>query len=223
VTVLNPKPGLRLERASAAQLHRPEDDASAALKIQPSPVVDDATFCGASRWTHGKSPRRKSCQAFLADSTPSQSEAGEADRRLMPVPPTSTTDRQVGHLLQSSRKYLARQRRLCVPRVDSRFACGKQSPSTKLGANCLTAVAVPMTTPRQLLPRDPGCQSPTMEKDPQVFRSSAWWVRQCHDHPSNVDAEPVYQMAAFFFLPWALRPATRFAKRSFSINAPITR
>ena len=109
VTVLNPKPGFAwnalpqhnyIDQKIDAKLQR--------LKIQPSPVVDDATFLRrVSLDLTGQIPSPKAVQAFLADPTPSRQKRSKMIDQLIASP--AYMDHWTvkwGDLLQSSRKYL---------------------------------------------------------------------------------------------------------------------
>ncbi len=109
VTVLNPKPGFAWKALPQYNYIDEKIDAKLErLKIQPSPVADDATFLRrVSLDLTGEIPSPAAVQAFLSDPTPSRVKRSKMIDKL--IASQAYVDHWTikwGDLLQSSRKYL---------------------------------------------------------------------------------------------------------------------
>lgn len=201
VTVLNPKPGFAwsalpqhnyIDRHIDAKLKR--------LKIQPSPVVDDAAFLRrASLDLTGQPPKPEQVRAFLAD--PSESRAKRARMIDMLIDSPAFVDHwtvKFADLLQNSRKYLGEKGAYGFQEwIRRRIAAN--TPYDKLVRELLTSRGSSYDEPAAnffRVTRDP---KPTMEKTTQVFMGVRMVCAQCHDHPfERWTQNQYYEMAAFF-------------------------
>ena len=201
VTVLNPKPGFAwkplpeynyIDQKIDAKLQR--------LKIQPSPVVDDADFLRrASLDLTGQIPSPKDVQAFVADPAPSRQKRAKMIDRLIASP--AYVDRWTvkwGDLLQASRKYVG-DKGVYEFRQWIHDSIASNKPYDKMARELLTARGSSYDDPAAnyfRVTRDP---KPTMEKTTQVFLGVRMVCAQCHDHPfERWTQNQYYQMAAFF-------------------------
>jgi hypothetical protein len=201
VTVLNPKPGFVwsappqynfIDRAIDAKLQR--------LHIQPSAVVDDATFLRRiSLDLTGRIPTPKDAQAFLADPTPSRQKRAKMIDRLIASP--AYVDHWTvkwGDLLQSNRKYLG-DKGVYAFREWIHDSIAANKPYDKMVLELLTARGSSYDNPAANYFRVTRDAKPTMEKTTQVFLGVRMVCAQCHDHPfERWTQNQYYQMSAFF-------------------------
>ncbi len=201
VTVLNPKPGFVWSARSQYNYIDQKIDAKLQrLKIQPSPVVDDATFLRrVSLDLTGQIPTPQSVQAFLADQTPSRLKRSKIIDGLIASP--AYTDHWTvkwGDLLQSSRKYLG-DKGVYEFREWIRDSIAANKPYDKMVRELLTARGSSYDNPAANYFRVTRDAKPTMEKTTQVFLGVRMVCTQCHDHPfERWTQNQYYQMAAFF-------------------------
>ena len=207
VTVLNPKPGFAwnplpqynyIDRDIDAKLQR--------LKIQPSPVADDATFLRrVSLDLTGEIPTPAAVHAFLADPAPSRLKRSKLIDRLIGSP--AYVDHWTvkwGDLLQSSRKYLG-DKGVYEFRQWIRDSIAANKPYDTLVRELLTARGSSYDNPAAnyfRVTRDP---KPTMEKTTQVFLGVRMVCTQCHDHPFERWTQNQYYQMSAFFSPVGLR------------------
>jgi hypothetical protein len=207
VTVLNPKPGFAwnalpqhnyIDQKIDAKLQR--------LKIQPSPVIDDATFLRrVSLDLTGQIPTPKAVQAFLADATPSRQKRAKLIDRLIASP--AYTDHWTvkwGDLLQSSRKYLG-DKGVYAFREWIHDSLAANKPFDKMARELLTARGSSYDDPAANYFRVTREPKPTMEKTTQVFLGVRMVCAQCHDHPFERWTQNQYYQMAAFFSPVGLR------------------
>jgi hypothetical protein len=207
VTVLNPKPGFTW---SALPQHNYIDQKIDAklqrLKIQPSPVVDDATFLRrASLDLTGHIATPKAVQAFLADSAPSRQKRAKLIDQLIASP--AYVDHWTvkwGDLLQSSRKYLG-DKGVYAFREWIHDSIAANKPYDKLARELLTARGSSYDDPAANYFRVTRDAKPTMEKTTQVFLGVRMVCAQCHDHPFERWTQNQYYQMAAFFSPVGLR------------------
>ena len=207
MTVLNPKPGFAwkplpqnnyIDRIIDAKLQR--------LKIQPSPVVDDAGFLRrVSLDLTGQLPTPEEVRAFVADAVEDQArrEDRQADRQPGLRGPL---DPQMGRPAAEQPQVSRREGRVRVPRMDPRLHRAEQAATTAWCARCSPRAAVPTTSPEAnffRVTRDP---KPTMEKTTQVFLGVRMVCAQCHDHPFERWTQNQYYEMAAFFSAVGLRP-----------------
>ena len=170
------------------------------LKIQPSPVVDDATFLRrVSLDLTGQIPTPKAVQAFLADPTPSRQKRSKLIDQLIASP--AYIDHWTvkwGDLLQSSRKYLG-DKGVYAFREWIHDSIAANKPYDKMVRELLTARGSSYDDPAANYFRVTRDAKPTMEKTTQVFLGVRMVCAQCHDHPfERWTQNQYYQMAAFF-------------------------
>jgi hypothetical protein len=207
VTVMNPKPGFTwnplpqhnyIDRKIDAKLER--------LKIQPSPVIDDATFLRrASLDLTGQIPSPKAVQAFLADSAPQRQKRAKLIDQLIASP--AYVDHWTvkwGDLLQSSRKYLG-DKGVYAFREWIHDSIAANKPYDKMARELLTARGSSYDDPAANYFRVTRDAKPTMEKTTQVFLGVRMVCAQCHDHPFERWTQNQYYQMAAFFSPVGLR------------------
>ena len=148
VTVLNPKPGFAwkplpqnnyIDRAIDAKLQR--------LKIQPSPLVDDAGFLRrVSLDLTGQLPTPAEVRAFVADASKTKRSTPDrqADRELRV---RRSLDPEVGRPAAEQPQVSGRKRRVRVPRMDSRIHRAEQALRPHGARNARRRAAVPTTIP----------------------------------------------------------------------------
>jgi hypothetical protein len=206
VTVLNPKPGFAwkqlpqtnyIDRAIDAKLQR--------LKIQPSPVVDDAAFL--RRVTldlTGQLPTPDQVRAFVAD--PSKTKrAAKIDQLIGGSAFVDHWTLKWGDLLQNNRKYLG-EKGAYEFREWIRESVAANKPYDRMVREMLTARGSSYDRPEgnfYRVTRDP---KPTMEKTTQVFLGVRMVCSQCHDHPFERWTQNQYYEMAAFFSAVGLRP-----------------
>src|SRR6266849_7875984 len=201
VTVLNPKPGFiwkplpqhnYIDRLVDAKLER--------LKIQPSPVTDDATFFRRlSLDLTGRLPSPESVRAVLDDPTPSRVKRAKTIDKLIASPEyVDHWTVKWGDLLQSSRKYLGEKGAYEFQQW-IRDAIASNRPYNKIVRELLTARGSSYDNPAANYFRVTREAKPAMEKTTQVFLGVRMVCAQCHDHPfERWTQNQYYQMSAFF-------------------------
>ena len=206
VTVLNPKPGFAwkqlpqnnyVDRLIDAKLQR--------LKIQPSPVVDDAGFLRrVSLDLTGQLPTPEEVRAFVAD--PSKTKRSARIDKLIASPAyVDHWTLKWGDLLQNNRKYLG-EKGAFEFREWIRDAIARNQPYDRMVREMVTARGSSIENPQAnffRVTRDP---KPTMEKTTQVFLGVRMVCAQCHDHPFERWTQNQYYEMASFFSATGLRP-----------------
>lgn len=201
VTVLNPAPGFvwkqlpqnnYVDRFIDAKLQR--------LKIQPSPLVDDAGFL---RRVYldltGLLPNPNEVRAFLADPAPAQVKRSRVIDKLIGSPAfIDHWTLKWGDLLQANRKYLGEKG---VYAFDDwiRDSIASNKPYDKMVRELLSASGSSYENPAANFFRVTREPKPTMEKTTQVFLGVRMVCAQCHDHPfEKWTQNQYYEMAAFY-------------------------
>jgi hypothetical protein len=201
VTVLNPKPGFAwkalpqhnfIDKLIDAKLEK--------LKIQPSPVADDATFLRrVSLDLTGQIPTPQAVRAFLADSSPSRAKRAKLIDTLIASP--AFADHWTvkwGDLLQSSRKFLG-EKGVYGFQEWIRDSITSNKPYNEMVRELLTSRGSSYDDPAANYFRVTREAKPAMEKTTQVFLGVRMVCAQCHDHPfERWTQSQYYQMAAFF-------------------------
>lgn len=201
VTILNPAPGFAWQALPQYNYIDQKIDAKLQrLKIQPSPVVDDATFLRrASLDLTGQIPTTDAVLAFLADPAPSRQKRSKIVDRLIASP--AYVDHWTvkwGDLLQSSRKYLG-DKGVYALREWIHDSIAANRPYDKMVHELLTARGSSYDDPAANFFRVTRDAKPTMEKTTQVFLGVRMVCAQCHDHPfERWTQNQYYQMSAFF-------------------------
>jgi hypothetical protein len=206
VTVLNPKTGFvwkalpqhnYIDRAIDAKLER--------LKIQPSPVVDDAAFLRrVSLDLTGQLPAPEQVRAFVADASPAK-RAAKIDQLIASPAFVDHWTLKWGDLLQNNRKYLG-EKGAYEFREWIRESISENKPYDRMVREMLTARGSSYDHPEgnfYRVTRDP---KPTMEKTTQVFLGVRMVCSQCHDHPFERWTQNQYYEMAAFFSAVGLRP-----------------
>jgi hypothetical protein len=201
VTVLNPKEGFAwkalpqhnyIDQAIDAKLQR--------LKIQPSAVIDDATFLRrVSLDLTGQLPTPAAVRAFVADPVPQRTKRARVIDKLIASPAyVDHWSVKWGDLLQSSRKYLG-DKGVYAFQDWIRESIGANKPYNKMVHELLTSRGSSYDDPAANYFRVTRDAKPTMEKTTQVFLGVRMVCAQCHDHPfERWTQNQYYQMSAFF-------------------------
>jgi hypothetical protein len=201
VTVLNPKPGFvwnPLEQHN--YIDELVDAKLRALKIQPSPVADDAEFLRrASLDLTGQPPTPEEVRAFLADRTPSRTKRSRMIDKLIGSPAfVDHWTLKWGDLLQNSRKYLGEKGAYGFQEWIRRSIAGNK-PFNEFVRELLTSRGSSYEEPAANYFRVTPNAKPTMERTTQVFLGVRMVCAQCHDHPfERWTQKQYYEMAAFF-------------------------
>jgi len=206
VTVVNPQPGFAwkplpqnnyIDRAVDAKLQR--------LKIQPSPLVDDAGFLRrASLDLTGQLPAPADVRAFTAD--PSKTKRATLIDKLIASPAfVDHWTLKFGDLLQNSRKYLG-EKGAYEFREWLRDSLARNQPYDRMVREMLVARGSSYENPAANFYRVTRDPKPTMEKTTQVFLGVRMVCAQCHDHPFERWTQNQYYEMAAFFSAVGLRP-----------------
>jgi hypothetical protein len=201
VTVLNPAPGFVWKQiAQNNYIDQFVDAKLQRLKIQPSPIVDDAGFLRrVSLDLTGQLPDPNEVRAFVADPTPSKLKRSRLIDKLIGSP--SFIDHWTlkwGDLLQANRKYLGEKGVYAFDEwIRESFAVNK--PYDKMVHEILSSSGSSYENPAAnffRVTRDPKA---TMEKTTQVFLGVRMVCAQCHDHPfERWTQNQYYEMSAFY-------------------------
>ncbi len=201
VTVLNPAPGFAWKQiAQNNYIDQFIDAKLQRLKIQPSPIVDDAGFLRrASLDLTGQLPDTNDVRAFVADPTPSKVKRGRLIDKLIGSPAfIDHWTLKWGDLLQANRKYLGEKGVYAFDEwIRESFVANK--PYDKMVREILSSSGSSYENPAAnffRVTRDP---KPTMEKTTQVFLGVRMVCAQCHDHPfERWTQNQYYEMSAFY-------------------------
>jgi hypothetical protein len=201
MTVLNPKPGFTWQPLPQYSYIDQHIDAKLQkLRIQPSPLTDDASFLRrVSLDLTGALPSPAEIRAFLADPTPSRLKRTRKIDQLISSP--AYADHWTvkwGDLLQSTRKFLGEKGTYGFREwIHSSIATNK--PYDRMVRELLTARGSSYDEPAANYFRTTRDPKPTMEKTTQVFLGVRMVCAQCHDHPfERWTQNQYYQMSAFF-------------------------
>lgn len=201
MTVLNPKPGFTWQPLPQYSYIDQHIDAKLQkLRIQPSPLTDDASFLRrVSLDLTGALPSPADIRAFLADPTPSKLKRTRKIDQLIASP--AYADHWTvkwGDLLQSTRKFLGEKGTYGFREwIHSSIATNK--PYDRMVRELLTARGSSYDEPAANYFRATRDPKPTMEKTTQVFLGVRMVCAQCHDHPfERWTQNQYYQMSAFF-------------------------
>src|SRR5712692_88286 len=201
VTVLNPNPGFAwnalpqynyIDELIDAKLKR--------LKIQPSPVVDDAEFLRrVSLDLIGLAPTPEEIRAFVADKSESRAKRSRVIDQLLARPEyVDTWTLKWGDLLQSSRRYLG-DKGMWEFREWIRDSIAQNKPYDKFVYELLSARGTSYENPAANFFRVTRSAKVSMEKTTQLFMGVRLVCTQCHDHPfEKWTQNQYYEMAAFF-------------------------
>jgi hypothetical protein len=201
VTVLNPRGGFAWKPLAQHNfIDQTLDAKMQKLKIQPSPVADDAAFLRRVMLDlTGQIPAPEQLRAFAADATPQRVKRSKIIDKLIASP--AYTDHWTvkwGDLLQSSRKYLG-DKGVYQFREWIRESIASNKPYNKMVHEMLTARGSAYDEPAANYYRVTRDAKPTMEKTTQVFLGVRMVCAQCHDHPfERWTQNQYYQMSAFF-------------------------
>jgi hypothetical protein len=201
VTVVNPQPGFVWNALPQYNyIDRLVDRTLERLKIQPSPVTDDARcFRRLSLDLTGRLPSPESVRAFMDDPSPSRVKRAKMIDKLIASPEyVDQWTVKWGDLLQSSRKYLGEKGAYEFQQW-IRDAIASNRPYDTLVRELLTARGSSYDNPAVNYFRVTREAKPAMEKTTQVFLGVRMVCAQCHDHPfERWTQNQYYQMSAFF-------------------------
>ncbi len=201
VTVLNPKTGFAwVSLPQYNYIDELVDSKLERLKIQPSPISDDAEFL--RRVTldlTGRLPELEAIKSFLSDSRETRTKRSEMISRL--IQSEAYADYWTlkwGDLLRSNRKFMS-YKGMWTFREWLRESILENKPYDVLVRELLTATGSTFENPAAnffLAARDPKA---AMEATTQLFLGIRMVCAQCHDHPfEKWTQDQYYQMAAFF-------------------------
>ena len=206
VTVLNPKPGFAwkqlpqnnyIDKAIDAKLQK--------LKIQPSPLVDDAGFLRrVSLDLAGHLPAPEEVRAFIADSS-STKRSAVIDKLIASPAYVDHWTLKWGDLLQNNRKYLG-EKGAFEFREWIRDSLAQNKPYDRMVREMLEARGSSYENPAANFYRVTRDPKPTMEKTTQVFLGVRMVCAQCHDHPFERWTQNQYYEMSAFFSAVGLRP-----------------
>lgn len=201
VTVLNPAPGFAWKQLTQNNYVDQFIDAKLQkLKIQPSPMVDDAGFLRrVSLDLTGQLPDPNEVRAFVADPTPSKVKRGKLIDKLIGSPAfVDHWTLKWGDLLQANRKYLGEKGVYAFDEwIHESFAANK--PYDKMVREILSSMGSSYENPAANFFRVTREPKPTMEKTTQVFLGVRMVCAQCHDHPfERWTQNQYYEMSAFY-------------------------
>ena len=201
VTIINPAPGFAWKQlAQNNYIDKLIDAKLQKLKIQPSPLVDDAGFLRrVSLDLTGQLPDPNEVRAFINDPTPQKLKRSKVIDKL--IASTAFVDHwtlKFGDLLQANRKYLGEKGVYEFDEwIRESFAANK--PYDKMVRELLSSGGSSYENPAAnffRVTRDP---KPTMEKTTQVFLGVRMVCAQCHDHPfERWTQNQYYEMSAFY-------------------------
>jgi hypothetical protein len=201
VTVLNPKPGFAWKPLPQYNyIDQQIDTKLERLKVQPSPLADDAAFLRrVSLDLTGLLPAPEAVRAFVADPAASRLKRSKMIDKL--IASQAYVDHWTvkwGDLLQSSRKYLGEKGAYEFQQW-IRDSVAANRPYDQLVREMLTSRGSSYDDPAANFFRVTREAKPTMEKTTQVFLGVRMVCAQCHDHPfERWTQTQYYQMAAFF-------------------------
>ena len=206
VTVLNPKPGFVWTQLSQNNyIDKAIDAKLQKLKIQPSPVVDDAAFLRrVSLDLTGQLPTPEEVRAFLADSSQTK-RAAVIDRLIASPAFVDHWTLKWGDLLQNNRKYLG-EKGAFEFREWIRDSIAQNKPYDRMVREMLEARGSSYDNPAANFYRVTRDPKPTMEKTTQVFLGVRMVCAQCHDHPFERWTQNQYYEMSAFFSAVGLRP-----------------
>ncbi|WP_051670690.1 DUF1549 and DUF1553 domain-containing protein [Bryobacter aggregatus] len=208
VTILNPQPGFVAKKLPQYNyIDRHVDDKLARIKVEASPLVDDATFL--RRVTldlTGQLPTPEDVKAFTADPTPTRVKRSKRIDKLIASP--AYADHWTvkwGDLLQSSRKFLGEKGTFGFREwIHEGIATNK--PYDKMVRELLVSKGSSYDDPAANYFRTTREPKPTMEKTTQVFLGVRMVCAQCHDHPFEKWTQNQYYQMSAFFSAVGLRP-----------------
>ena len=207
-TVLNPKPGFEFQKLTQLNYIDEHIDAKLAkVKIQPSPLADEATFL---RRVYvdltGAPPTPEQARAFLDDPERSQIKRRELIDAL--IGSQGFIDHWTlkwGDLLQSNRDHLG-EKGLWAFRQWIRDAIQENTPYDKFVREMLTSVGSTYDTPAANFFRVNDDPKLAMENTTQLFMGVRMVCAQCHDHPFERWTQNQYYQLSAFFAAVGMRP-----------------
>ncbi len=201
VAVLNPKPGFVWKPLAQHNFIDQLIDAKLQkMKVQPSPLVDDAAFLRrVSLDLTGQTPSPDEVRAFLADATPTKLKRAKVIDKLIARPAyVDQWAMKWGDLLQSSRKFLGEKGTYGF-REWIRESLAANKPYDAWVRELITSSGSSYESPEANYYRTTRDAKATMEKTTQVFMGTRMVCAQCHDHPfERWTQNQYYEMSAFF-------------------------
>ena len=208
VTILNPKPGFEFQELTQLNYIDEHIDAKLErLKIQPSPLADEATFL---RRVYldltGAPPTPEQARAFLDDPERSQIKRRKLIDEL--IGSEGFVDHwslKWGDLLQSNRDHLG-EKGLWAFRQWIRDAIQENTPYDEFVREMLTSVGSTYDTPAANFFRVNDDPKIAMENTTQLFMGVRMVCAQCHDHPFERWTQNQYYQLSAFFAAVGMRP-----------------
>lgn len=170
------------------------------LKIQPSPVLDDASFLRrVSLDLTGRLPTPEEIRAFVDDKTNSRAKRSRMIDELLKRPTyVDHWTLKWGDLLQCNRRYLG-DKGMWAYREWIRQSIADNKPYDKMVREILTARGSSYENPPANFFRVTRNPKAAMEKTTQLFLGVRMVCTQCHDHPfEKWTQNQYYEMTAFF-------------------------
>ena len=198
VTVLNPQAGFVWKPLPQNNFVDEWIDAKLKrLKIQPTGIVDDATFLRrVSLDLAGQTPTPEAIRTFIAD--PGKTKRQKLIDKLLASP--AYVDHWAvkwGDLLQSSRKYLG-EKGVYGFREWIHASLAANKPWDKMVHEMIASRGSSYENPAANFFRITKEAKPAMEKTTQVFLGVRMVCAQCHDHPfEKWTQNQYYEMSAF--------------------------
>jgi hypothetical protein len=208
VTVLNPKPGFQFQKLTQLNYIDEHVDAKLAkLKIQPSPLADEATFLRRIYLDlTGAPPTPEQSRAFLDDPERSQLKRRKLIDQLIGSPGfVDHWTLKWGDLLQSNRDHLG-EKGLWAFRQWIRDAIAENTPYDRLVREILTSVGSTYDAPAANFFRVNDDPKKAMENTTQLFLGVRMVCAQCHDHPFERWTQNQYYQLSAFFAAVGMRP-----------------
>ncbi len=208
VTVLNPKPGFEPRKLTQLNYIDEHVDAKLAkLKIQPSPLADEATFLRRLYLDlTGAPPTPEQARAFLDDPDRSRTKRLELVNELIGSPGfVDHWSLKWGDLLQSNRDHLG-EKGLWAFRQWIRDAIQHNTPYDAFVRDLLTSVGSTYDAPATNFYRVNDDPKKAMENTTQLFLGVRMVCAQCHDHPFERWTQNQYYQLSAFFASVGMRP-----------------
>ena len=208
ITVLNPEPGFAWTNPPQYNFIDEQIDAKLErLKIEPSPLADDATFL---RRVHldlnGIPPTPKQARAFLEDPEKSRLKRQRLiDELIKRKEYVDHWAHKWGDLLQSNRKYLG-EKGTWAFRQWIRDSIAANKPYDDMVRELITSVGSTYQNPATNFFRVNDDPKAALETTSQVFMGVRLVCANCHDHPFERWTQDQYYETAAFFAAVGIKP-----------------
>ncbi len=208
ITVLNPEPGFVWTNPPRYNFIDERIDAKLErLKIEPSPLADDATFLRRVYLDlNGIPPTPKQARAFLEDPEKSRLKRQRLiDELIKRKEYVDHWAHKWGDLLQSNRKYLG-EKGTWVFRQWIRDSIAANKPYDDMVRELITSVGSTYQNPAANFFRVNDDPKAALETTSQVFMGVRLVCANCHDHPFERWTQDQYYETAAFFAAVGIKP-----------------